>query len=166
MFGLSISGSSFHSFNWSSTFVVKKSIYRRSHIRGEKTQRLQDSLKTKLKLSFFVTNGSCSPIYGQILWLYLFPVAKKKKNHTTRIAFENAHESSMTFLSLFGMSIFLPNHRLMRQISTFYLNVLFFFSHLPILLLSPWWGSRYCTDMIQNYIEITVRKVVWKHKIQ
>ena len=101
---LDISGSSLHFLKWCSKFFPEKRIHNTFQIRGEKTQRQQDSLKTKL--SIFVWNGSFCPIQNHILKkqnamklkFTHFPVIK---NTFKRIAFKSAYESSINFQSFY-----------------------------------------------------------------
>ena len=107
---LDIFGSSLHFLKWCSIFFSEKRTHNTFQIRGEKTQRQQDSLKTKLNLSIFVWNGSCCPIQNHILKkqnamklkFTHFPVIK---NTIKRIAFKNAYESSIIFQSFLYASI-------------------------------------------------------------
>ena len=106
---LDISGSSLHFFKWCSKFFSEKRIHYTFQFLGEKTQRQQDSLKTKL-LSIFACNGSCCPIQNHILKkqnavkfkFTHFPVIK---NTIKRIAFKSAYESSIIFQSFLYASI-------------------------------------------------------------
>ena len=62
-----ISGSSLHFYNRCSKFFSKKRIHNSFQIRGKKTQRQQDPLKTMLNLSIFVPNRSCCLIHKHFL---------------------------------------------------------------------------------------------------
>ena len=108
-------------FNRCSKFIFEKRIHNTFQIRGDKTQRQQNSSKNKVKfvdchMKWIVLPYLATYFEEAKYILVYFTNVPAFKNTIKRVAFENAYESSILFSAY--IPTFLPNHRLMRPLSS------------------------------------------------
>ena len=126
-----MAGTFLHSLYWCSKFFSRKHIHNtfqiRFRIRGEKTERQQDYLKTKFKFVDFCTKWIVLP-YSESYFeetkcieVKIYPYSGNQENNKTNgiriyIPIQIIY-IVVSFFSLFNMPTFQPNLRLMRLLS-------------------------------------------------